>query len=147
MNVSAFLLLLTACMAQGALVPRALWQFGGMIHCIQPGVNPLKYDNYGCWCGLGGSGTPRDGVDRCCKSHDLCYRASKSLPECRPIIDAPYIKIYDFTCKNKQVSCSASNDPCQAFVCECDRVAAHCFAKNTYNHENKNLDPKVHCLN
>ena len=42
---------------------------------------------------------------------------------------------------------AATNDKCQAAVCECDRVAAHCFAQATYNPENKNLDSKVHCVN
>lgn len=41
---------------------------------------------------------------------------------------------------------TATNDKCQAAVCECDRVASHCFAQHTYNPENKNLDPKVHCV-
>lgn len=42
---------------------------------------------------------------------------------------------------------AVANDICEAAVCECDRVAAHCFAQHTYNPENKNLDPKVHCVN
>lgn len=42
---------------------------------------------------------------------------------------------------------TATNNKCQAAVCECDRVAAHCFAQAEYNPENKNLDPKVHCVN
>lgn len=52
-----------ACMVSGALLPKALWQFGNMISCVQPGVSPLKYNDYGCWCGLGGKGSPRDEVD------------------------------------------------------------------------------------
>ncbi|KAG7480598.1 hypothetical protein MATL_G00057930 [Megalops atlanticus] len=140
------LLLLTAYTAQGATVPHALWQFGRMIQCAQPGVNPFIYNNYGCWCGFGGSGDPKDEVDRCCEVHDLCYRASRKLPECRPVVDVPYIKVYDFTCSNSEVTCSDTNDVCQAAVCECDRVAAHCFAEHTYNPENKDLDPDVHCV-
>ncbi|CAB1319651.1 unnamed protein product [Coregonus sp. 'balchen'] len=131
MHPKAFLLLLTAYAAHGSLQPQALWQFGRMITCTQPDVNPLMYNNYGCWC---------------CEVHDLCYQASRHLPECRPVIDVPYIKVYIFSCTNGEVSCSASNDVCQASVCECDRVAANCFAQSTYNPENKNLDPKTHCV-
>ncbi|XP_010874628.2 phospholipase A2 [Esox lucius] len=147
MHPTSLLFLLSACAtAHGTAKPHALWQFARMITCTQPEANPLAYSDYGCWCGLGGSGTPKDEVDRCCEVHDLCYRASRHLPECRPVIDVPYIKMYKFSCMNGQVSCSASNDICQASVCECDRVAANCFAQSTYNPENKNLDPGVHCL-
>ncbi|KAJ7994106.1 hypothetical protein DPEC_G00262480 [Dallia pectoralis] len=147
MHPTALLFLLSACsVAHGTSLPRALWQFSEMIKCAQPGVNPLAYSDYGCWCGFGGTGTPKDQVDRCCEVHDNCYRASRLLPECRPVLDVPYIKLYKHSCADRQVSCSASNDICQASVCECDRVAAHCFAQTTYNPENKNLDPKVHCL-
>lgn len=41
---------------------------------------------------------------------------------------------------------SASSHVCHVSVCECDRVATNCFAQSTYNPENKNLNPKVHCL-
>ncbi|KAM8865683.1 phospholipase A2-like [Synchiropus picturatus] len=140
------LLLLSACLASGALLPRAVWQFGGMIQCVQPGVSPLKYNDYGCWCGLGGSGTPVDDLDMCCHVHDKCYEKSRKTPGCTNIADLPYVLEYEYTCSGQEVTCSASNNKCQAAVCECDRVAAHCFAKNVYNAEHKNLDPKVHCV-
>ncbi|XP_021476977.1 phospholipase A2 isoform X2 [Oncorhynchus mykiss] len=82
----------------------------------------------------------------CCEVHDHCYQASRHLPDCRTVIDYPYINLYRFSCANGQVSCSASSHVCQVSVCECDRVATNCFAKSTYNPKNKNLDPKVHCL-
>ncbi|CAL8343359.1 unnamed protein product [Lota lota] len=142
------LLLLTACMALGAMqAPKALWQFGVMIGCTQPGTNALLYNDYGCWCGFGGGGPPVDDVDMCCKLHDQCYKASRLTPGCTAIADLPYIRVYDYTCKNQQVTCSASNDKCQAAICECDRGGAHCFAQAKYNPENKNLDQKVHCVN
>ncbi|MEQ2189365.1 hypothetical protein GOODEAATRI_024574 [Goodea atripinnis] len=113
MYVKALLLLLTGSVVSGGHLPKALWQFAEMISCVQPGVNPLNYNEYGCYCGFGGGGTPVDDVD---------------------------------SCSNKQVDCSATNNKCQAAVCECDRVAAHCFARYTYNPDNKYIDPKL-CAN
>ncbi|KAK2837618.1 hypothetical protein Q5P01_014830 [Channa striata] len=141
------LLLLCACVVGGALLPKALWQFGKIIQCAQPGVNPLLYNDYGCWCGIGGKGSPRDEVDMCCKVHDKCYETSRKTPGCTAIADLPYVLVYDFSCSNQQVACSATNNKCQAAVCECDRAAANCFARATYNPENKDLDTKVHCVN
>lgn len=48
----------------GIFQSKAVWQFAQMIECVQPDVNALAYNEYGCWCGLGGKGTPVDGVDR-----------------------------------------------------------------------------------
>ncbi|XP_047236310.1 phospholipase A2-like [Girardinichthys multiradiatus] len=146
MYVKALLLLLTGSVVSGGHLPKAVWQFAEMISCVQPGVNPLNYNEYSCWCGLGGGGTPVDDVDRCCQVHDNCYGNSKTIPECEGILDLPYVIIYDFSCSNKQVDCSATNDKCQAAVCECDRVAAHCFARHAYNPDNKYIDPKL-CAN
>ncbi|CAG5920544.1 unnamed protein product [Menidia menidia] len=148
MNVTAPLLLLlfTTCMVSGGSLPRAVWHFGRMITCAQPGVNPLIYNEYGCWCGFGGSGTPVDDVDRCCRVHDKCYEASRKIPGCSGISELPHIIDYDFTCSGQQVTCSATNDKCQAAACECDRAAAYCFAQYEYNPDNKNLDSKVHCV-
>ncbi|KAM9391514.1 phospholipase A2 [Pholidichthys leucotaenia] len=141
------IMLQTVCVVSGALPPKNLLQFSKIIECAQPGVNPLIYNEYGCWCGFGGMGTPRDELDMCCKVHDKCYEESRKTPGCTAVADLPYIIMYDYTCSNQQVTCLATNDKCQAAVCNCDRVAAHCFAQSTYNPENKNLDPKVHCVN
>ncbi|KAM9475927.1 acidic phospholipase A2 1-like [Clarias gariepinus] len=117
-----------------------------MITCTQPKVNPFIYNNYGCYCGFSGSGSPRDQIDQCCVVHDKCYENARKLPECFGFLNLPYFKVYNFSYSVKNISCSASNDKCQATVCECDRVAANCFAlyRHTYNHNYKHL-PKEEC--
>ncbi|XP_017270068.1 phospholipase A2-like [Kryptolebias marmoratus] len=143
MNGPALLLLLTACVLSGADVPKAVWQFGNMIKCVQPGANPLAYNNYGCWCGIGGNGTPMDELDECCYTHDKCYEASRKIPGCTSLSNLPHILVYAYTCFNGEVQCSGTNDVCQAAACECDREAAYCFAQSPYNPEYVDLDHAV----
>lgn len=51
--------------ASAELSPRAVWLFRKMIKCTLPQSHPLlEFNHYGCYCGLGGSGTPVDELDR-----------------------------------------------------------------------------------
>ncbi|XP_030272933.1 phospholipase A2, minor isoenzyme-like [Sparus aurata] len=148
MNLSGPLLLLlltAACTVSGQQESRSLWQFRNMIKCVQPDVLfALKYDNYGCYCGYGGQGTPVDELDQCCKVHDDCYEAQMNDPECKSFWPhlKPYFIYYRYTCTEHQPTCSASNNKCQAAACECDRAAALCFARAKYNPEHKFLNQK-----
>ncbi|XP_053550725.1 phospholipase A2, minor isoenzyme-like [Bombina bombina] len=125
---------------------RNLWQFRKIIKCIIPGSTPFHtYNGYGCYCGLGGSGTPVDALDRCCETHDNCYSASSKAADCNPIFDSPYFEIYSYSCKNNIVTCSSENNRCETHICECDRNAALCFSTSTYNEKYKNLGKSQIC--
>ncbi|GAA6083302.1 phospholipase A2 [Tachysurus ichikawai] len=141
MHLSWILLMTTVCVVCGEFQPRALWQFGKMITCVQPNVDPFIYNNYGCYCGFSGSGSPIDQIDQCCLLHDKCYENARKHPDCPGLANLPYVKVYNFSCSDKTITCSASNDKCQAKVCECDQVAANCFSQHnhTYNPNYKNL--------
>ncbi|KAM4615953.1 phospholipase A2 [Polymixia lowei] len=126
---------------------RALWQFRSMMVCTMPDSWPmLDYADYGCYCGKGGSGKPVDELDRCCQVHDQCYNDAIQHDACWPIFDNPYTEIYAYSCDKatKTITCLGNNDPCEMFICECDRRAAMCFAKAGYNEEHEHL-PSDRC--
>uniref|UniRef100_A0A8D2AKA2 Phospholipase A2 n=1 Tax=Sciurus vulgaris TaxID=55149 RepID=A0A8D2AKA2_SCIVU len=54
--------------AQGDIV-----NFHTMISLVTRKNAASSYGFYGCHCGLGGKGAPRDATDRCCAAHDCCY--------------------------------------------------------------------------
>ncbi|KAL9984695.1 hypothetical protein ACROYT_G007021 [Oculina patagonica] len=118
---------------------RSLLQFYQMISCATNN-NPLKYNFYGCYCGLGGTGTPVDGLDRCCEKHDACYRQINRDKLCRFSWN-----IYSKSYKRKGCTgCASSNDKCELAICKCDSVAAQCFARNKLNPKYENY-PQRKC--
>ncbi|XP_009907940.2 phospholipase A2 [Dryobates pubescens] len=146
MKFLAVLFLLSVGAASIDAVPRAMWTLRKMIKCTIPNSFPLlQYADYGCYCGLGGSGTPVDELDRCCQAHDNCYNLAMEHESCKYILDNPYTETYAFTCSNKTVTCSSKNNDCKAFICNCDRIAATCFAKAPYNPQHHKLDTEKYC--
>ena len=136
MKAFAFLLIVVAFFAvqteQKERKKRAIWNFAKLIIC-QTGKSPFKYNNYGNWCGFGGSGKPVDATDSCCKTHDLCYDGLLSIGTCSKC----GLRITHY--KMKGCSCAPSNSGCAAGLCNCDLAAAECFKKAlpTYDPRNK----------
>uniref|UniRef100_A0A3Q2VCQ5 Phospholipase A2 n=1 Tax=Haplochromis burtoni TaxID=8153 RepID=A0A3Q2VCQ5_HAPBU len=111
---------------------KALNQFRNMILCVMPDSWPaLDYADYGCYCGMGGLW------------HTQFFF---SHPECWPILDNPYTEFYDYNCddQNKKITCGNNNNECEMFICECDRKAAECFARSSWNPEHEHL-PSDQC--
>ncbi|NWV04810.1 PA21B Phospholipase, partial [Ptilonorhynchus violaceus] len=146
MKFLALLFLLSVGTACAELSSRAMWSLRSMIKCTLPNSHPLlDFADYGCYCGLGGSGTPVDELDRCCQVHDNCYTQAMQLESCRYLVDNPYTNAYSFSCSSGEITCSSKNKECAMFICNCDRAAAMCFAKAPYNSQYKNLDTDKYC--
>ncbi|XP_004611133.2 phospholipase A2-like [Sorex araneus] len=138
--------LLSVAAAEGEDSTKAVWQFRKMIKCVLPDSWPLlEYNDYGCFCGLGGYGTPVDELDKCCQTHDNCYSQSREMADCRYLLDNPYTEMYSYSCKDGEITCSSKNNPCEQFICNCDRTAAICFSKSEYHEEYKDLNKKKFC--
>ncbi|XP_075390613.1 phospholipase A2, minor isoenzyme-like [Tenrec ecaudatus] len=125
--------------------PRAVFEFLNMLKCEDPDIDLLDYSYYGCYCGLGGSGTPVDELDTCCQTHDFCYKRANDLSSCKFPLGNAYTTPYKYKCSNNDITCSSTNNECQAFICECDRNAAICVANAPYNASNKDLNSREHC--
>ncbi|XP_044891132.1 phospholipase A2 group V isoform X3 [Felis catus] len=54
-------------------VPGGLLDLKSMIEKVTGKTALTNYGFYGCYCGWGGRGTPKDGTDWCCWVHDHCY--------------------------------------------------------------------------
>ncbi|XP_063091282.1 phospholipase A2, membrane associated-like [Cavia porcellus] len=127
------LLLLALVMVSGLLqVYGDLLQFSKMIKSKTGKDSVLSYGSYGCFCGLGGKGTPKDGTDWCCAIHDCCY---KHL-ERRGCINLKTLQ-YDVTIIRSSITCNVIQPSCKKLLCECDKAAASCFANNLYSYSVK----------
>uniref|UniRef100_A0A3B4XAA4 Phospholipase A2 n=1 Tax=Seriola lalandi dorsalis TaxID=1841481 RepID=A0A3B4XAA4_SERLL len=101
---------------------RGLLELAGAIKC-STGRSALAYMMYGCYCGLGGQGWPRDKADWCCHRHDCCYGDAEHRG-CQTKTDR-----YQWTCEDKTAECDNLKDKCEKLLCKCDREAAKCLRR------------------
>ncbi|XP_057552841.1 phospholipase A2, membrane associated-like [Hippopotamus amphibius kiboko] len=123
------LLLLAVIMAFGLLqVHGNLLDFRKMIKYKTGKEAVSSYGFYGCYCGLGGRGSPKDATDQCCAAHDCCYKQLEKRG-CRP-----KTRSYKFIYRQGQIICGKKTY-CRRQLCQCDKTAADCFGRNqkTYN--------------
>ncbi|ELK27915.1 PREDICTED: group IIE secretory phospholipase A2 [Myotis davidii] len=112
-----------------ALAGGNLLQFGVMIEKMT-GKSALQYNDYGCYCGIGGSHWPVDPTDWCCHAHDCCYGRLQKLG-CEPKLER-----YLFSASKSNILCSGRT-ACQQETCECDKTAALCFRQNLDTYDRK----------
>ncbi|XP_055253239.1 putative inactive group IIC secretory phospholipase A2 isoform X4 [Moschus berezovskii] len=103
MKVFGVLVVLASCLM--APMHSSFWQFQRMVKHITGRSAFFSYYGYGCYCGLGGKGTPVDNTDRCCLAHDCCYERAKQLG-CQPVLNG-----YQFRVVNGTVVCFLSSSP------------------------------------
>ena len=132
----------------------SVFDFGNMIVACTAGTPPAAmkrsdYWDYGCYCGLGGAGTPVDATDECCQTHDRCWDKVKKDTGVScfgenyanntndPATGLPTADCSKWTFAE---SCSVAkhptnNKPEEEACCKCDLEATQCVqrARATYS--------------
>ncbi|KAM6125876.1 otoconin-90 [Pterocles gutturalis] len=112
----------------------ALLNFVNKMKCVT-GFCPRDFEDYGCSCRFEMEGLPVDEVDDCCFQHRKCYEEAMEM-ECT--WDPPKIST-DISCSTENLTCE-SGDPCERFLCNCDKDAIECFMNAHINSSLNGLD-------
>ncbi|XP_024410435.2 phospholipase A2 group V [Desmodus rotundus] len=99
----------------------------------------MEYGFYGCYCGWGGQGTPKDGTDWCCWMHDHCYDLLEKK-DCNV-----WTQYYKYRFSRGLVTCEPG-PRCQVQLCACDQKFVYCLKRNlrSYN-PNYKYFPNLFC--
>ncbi|NWS07026.1 OC90 protein, partial [Motacilla alba] len=112
----------------------ALLNFVNKMKCVT-GFCPRDFEDYGCSCRFEMEGLPVDEADECCFQHRKCYEEALEM-ECT--WDSSKISA-DVSCSTKNLTCE-SVDPCEQFLCTCDKDAIECFVNAQINSSLNGLD-------
>lgn len=112
----------------------ALLNFVNKMKCVT-GLCPRDFEDYGCSCRFEMEGLPVDEADECCFQHRKCYEEAMEM-ECA--WDPSKIST-DVSCSTENLTCE-SGDPCEQFLCNCDKDAIECFVKAHINSSLNGLD-------
>ncbi|NXI60444.1 PA2GA Phospholipase, partial [Chloroceryle aenea] len=106
----------------------SLWDLQKMLTKVTGKSALLYYSSYGCYCGLGGKGQPKDPSDRCCQLHDTCYESLQNH-QCNAKLQRYWYGWHGGS------PCCREGSWCSQLSCECDRSLALCLKRNrrSYN--------------
>uniref|UniRef100_A0A8C9MXM9 Otoconin 90 n=1 Tax=Serinus canaria TaxID=9135 RepID=A0A8C9MXM9_SERCA len=113
----------------------ALLNFVNKMKCAT-GFCPRDFEDYGCSCRFEMEGLPVDEADECCFQHRRCYEEALEM-ECT--WDPSKISADVSSCSTKNLTCE-SVDPCEQFLCTCDKDAIECFVNAQINSSLNGLD-------
>uniref|UniRef100_A0A8C6NGT4 Phospholipase A2-like central domain-containing protein n=1 Tax=Melopsittacus undulatus TaxID=13146 RepID=A0A8C6NGT4_MELUD len=112
----------------------ALLNFVNRMKCVT-GLCPRDFEDYGCSCRFEMEGLPVDEADECCFQHRKCYEEAMEM-ECT--WDPSKIST-DVSCSTENLTCE-SEDPCEQFLCNCNKDAIECLVKAHINSSLNGLD-------
>ncbi|KAM6087648.1 otoconin-90 [Chlamydotis macqueenii] len=112
----------------------ALLNFVNKMKCVT-GFCPRDFEDYGCSCRFEMEGLPVDEADDCCFQHRKCYEEAMEM-ECT--WDPSKIST-DASCSTENLTCESA-DPCEQFLCNCDKDAIECFVNAHINSSLNGLD-------
>ncbi|NXU87898.1 OC90 protein, partial [Xiphorhynchus elegans] len=112
----------------------ALLNFVNKMQCVT-GFCPRDFEDYGCSCRFEMEGLPVDEADECCFQHRKCYDEALEM-ECT--WDPAKIST-DVSCSTQNLTCE-SGDPCEQFLCTCDKDAIECLVNAHINSSLNGLD-------